>query len=412
MPNGLFSIERFIDDLARFSETTDGVTRFPLTELAAKARAYITQVMEQMGLSVWTDGAGNVHGYLAGSDPSCTAPLVLGSHFDSVRHAGKYDGVAGIACALDALDKLLAQGTLLPFPIEILALEGEEGCEFKSPLIGSKALTGQLSPEALKHIVNSAGQNYYQQCQAAHLDPDSLQTPYYHSESMAGFIELHIEQAATLDRQSIPLGIVTAISALQRIRIEFHGQANHAGATPMNQRADALVTAAQFIHQVPTMLTEYGSAAATITCGHIECSPNRANVIPGFSALEIDIRDTSQGAIERLSAGVKETVKQLEHASGITTSFTIMGTGDAVTMDESLREQLRQSCRRLDITHMDIHSGAGHDAGVFAQVAPTAMLFVPSIDGYSHNPKEFTPLHFLEQGASVLLDFFYHYQYQ
>ena len=409
MPNGLFSIERFIDDLARFSETSDGVTRFPLTEQAKHARQYIADTMEQIGLTVFTDGVGNIHGQLAGSDLSNHKPLVLGSHFDSVRHAGKYDGVAGIACALAAVDMLLSQGLSPSFPIEILALEGEEGCEFKSPLIGSKALIGQLSLGELKQVMNSKGQSYYQQCEASALNPASLPQPYYRSDSIAGFIELHIEQAATLDRESIPVGIVTAISALQRIRIEFHGQANHAGATPMNQRSDALVTAAEFIHQVPTMLAEYGSPAATITCGHIECTPNRANVIPGFAALEIDIRDTSQPYIERLSNGVKHTVEQLGESPGLTTVFSILGTGDAVTMDESLRQQLTQSCQRLGIPHMDIHSGAGHDAGVFAQITPTAMVFVPSVDGYSHNPKEHTPLQFLEQGTSVLLDFLHHY---
>lgn len=403
-----FSIDQFINELAHFSAVSDGVTRFPLTKQAAQARQYIVKTMENIGLRVQVDHVGNVRGRLDGHFSDEKA-VVLGSHFDSVHHAGKYDGVAGIACSLFAVDQLIRQNIQPEFPIEIIALEAEEGCEFKHPLLGSKAITGQLQVADLKTIYNTLGLDYYTQCQAQGLQPDLISTQLYNADNTQSFIELHIEQAATLAQQQIDVGIVTAISALYRVRLEFGGQTNHAGATPMGQRRDALVGASAWIQSIPQIIEEYGSASGSITCGRIVCSPNRANIIPGQVTLEIDIRDTSDQQIDHLLAGVVHYAQALSETHQLSIEHSILGNGQAVLMHESLKEQLHESCQRLNISHTQIHSGAGHDAGIFGLLVPTAMLFVPSIEGFSHNPQEYTPLHLLQQGAKVLTDFLCNY---
>ncbi|MDA9555964.1 M20 family metallo-hydrolase [Vibrio sp.] len=396
-----FSIQHFINSIASFSVDNEGVTRFPCTQESLLARQYIKSEMERLDLDVMIDCVGNVRGRLLSKDTHART-MVVGSHYDSVRHAGKYDGVAGIASGLAVIARLQKEKFDLPFHLEIIAFEAEEGCEFKSPFIGSKAITDQLTIEDLKGIPNSEGISYFEACINNGLNPNDLSMHQYTSENLLGFLELHIEQAASLDNANIPVGIVTAISGLKRIQIDFLGQTNHAGATPMNQRRDAMMGASGFIQSIPSILSEHVTDQASITAGRITCFPNRANIIPGKVSLEIDVRDTSDATIEVLFESIQRSVSMIGLQYDLNTDISIMGEGPAVTMDTVFVECFEKACEKKNVDSCFIHSGAGHDAGIFYGLCPVGMLFVPSHRGFSHNPQEFTEEHHLEQGTEVL----------
>lgn len=399
-----FSIAQFLDDMAQFSTTSDGVTRFPCTPESVKARDYLLTAMTQLGLDAYIDPVGNVRGRRAGSNPQAKA-LVLGSHYDSVRQAGRYDGLAGIACSLKSIDDLNRRQLITPFPIEVIALEAEEGCDFKSPFIGSKAVTGLFSIDDLKQVKNTAGTDYFTACQHNGLHPETIVDHQYTADNTAAFVELHIEQAARLDELRVPAGIVSAISALKRLRLSFFGQANHAGATPMSQRRDAMVAAAGFIYRIPKLLDAHSTDSATITAGRITCLPNRANIIPAIAHLEIVVRDVADDSLAELHQAILACCQQLAQQEGLRFETEVMGEGPAVTMDAVLQQQLWQAAQQTQVEAVPIHSGAGHDAGIFADVCPVGMVFLPSVDGFSHNPKEYTANEHLDAGAAILTQF-------
>ncbi|WP_413112098.1 Zn-dependent hydrolase [Thaumasiovibrio sp. DFM-14] len=399
-----FSISTFIDEMARFSTSIEGVTRFPCTDEALQARQYVLNTMTALGLTAYVDEVGNVRGRRQG-EQSEAKTVVLGSHYDSVREAGKYDGLAGIACSLKMIDSLNRRQIKTAFPIEVIALEAEEGCDFKSPFIGSKTVTGQFSLDDLKQIKNTEGTDYVTACLHNGLQPDAILTQQYSSDNTAAFIELHIEQAAKLDKLGLSLGIVTAISALKRVRLSFFGQANHAGATPMDQRRDAMVGAAGFIHQIPVLLDAHFTDSATITAGRITCLPNRANIIPATAHLEIDIRDVSDCSLDDLHHQIVCYCENLAKEHGLRFETEVMGEGPAVAMDKALQLQLGAAAEQIGYQTVPIHSGAGHDAGIFSAICPVGMIFLPSEGGYSHNPQEHTANEHLEVGAEVLTQF-------
>ncbi|MGF1699130.1 Zn-dependent hydrolase [Photobacterium makurazakiensis] len=399
-----FSIASFLEDMASFSTTTDGVTRFPCTLESLQAREYLVTTMNRLGLEAYVDHVGNVRGRRQGVKNQDKA-VVFGSHYDSVRNAGKYDGLAGIACSLKMIDDLNRRQVQTEFPIEVIALEAEEGCDFKSPFIGSKAVTGQFTLDDLKQLKNTEGVDYFTACQQNGLSPEVIATQQYHAGNTAAFIELHIEQAAKLDNIGISLGIVSAISALRRVRLSFYGQANHAGATPMDQRRDAMVAAAGFIHQIPALLESHTTDSATITAGRITCLPNRANIIPAIAHLEIDVRDVSDSELDALHHQIICYCESLAEKEGLRFETEIMGEGPAVAMDDVLQLQLGAAAEQAGHQAVPIHSGAGHDAGIFAAVCPVGMVFLPSEKGFSHNPQEHTANEHLEAGAEVLTQF-------
>lgn len=406
-----FSIGKFIDDMAQFSTTTEGVTRFPCTAESLKARAYLLSVMTELGLNAYIDNVGNVRGRRSGRVEAEKA-LVFGSHYDSVRQAGKYDGLAGIACSLKMIDDLNRQNIVTRFPIEVIALEAEEGCDFKSPFIGSKAVTGHFELNDLQQLKNIAGVDYVSACEQNGLQPRHLEHQQYTANNTRAFIELHIEQAARLDELGVALGIVSAISALKRIRLSFFGQANHAGATPMSQRADAMVAAAGFIYQIPQLLSDHITDSATITAGHITCLPNRANIIPAIAHLEIDVRDVSDSALDQLHQSIVTCCETVADQQGLRFETELLGEGPAVSMDESIQQHLWKASEDIDTRAVPIHSGAGHDAGIFARVCPVGMVFVPSVKGFSHNPEEYTAIEHLEMGARLLTQYIINTQEQ
>lgn len=390
-------IEERILQLAEFGkDPRGGVSRLAFSEADRRGREYIIALMRRAGLAVRVDPAGNIIGRREGREPQLP-PIVFGSHIDSVPNGGRYDGVVGVIGAIECIEVLNAHGVTTRHPLEVVVFAGEEG-----GLVGSRALIGALTPEALA-VISQSGLTVRDGIRAIGGDPDRLAEAVRRPGEIAAFLELHIEQGGVLEAEGAQIGVVEGIVGIRRWDVVVEGFANHAGTTPMAHRRDALVGAAEVILAVNRVVTSVpGRQVGTV--GRIAAEPGAPNVIPGRVRMSLELRDLSEEKIEALFERIREQARAIEARRGVTITFTpIDASAVPALTDERLRRLIAETARELGLRAIALPSGAGHDAQNMARIAPTGMIFVPSVGGISHSPQEYTRPEDLANGATVLL---------
>ena len=367
--------------LAAHSEEPGFITRTFLSEPMHRVHADVRAWMEQAGMSVRVDAAGNLRGNY-GVTTADAPKLIVGSHLDTVPHAGAFDGILGVVLGV-ALVKALG-GRRLGFGIEVVGFSEEEGVRFGFPFIGSRALMGSLD-DAMLARRDADGVSVADAIRAFDLNPAAIGEARVTGPTL-GYLEFHIEQGPVLESLSLPLGVVTSIAGQSRLEVKFDGKANHAGTTPMHLRRDALAGAAEWIGAVEREAAAGPSLVATV--GKIDARPGAGNVIAGSVRMSLDVRHTSDevraGAVKRLL----DVAQQIAERRGLVASSELRLDQAAVPMDARLTEMLGCAVRASGFADHRMHSGAGHDAMVMAERMPVAMLFLRSPGGISHHPDE------------------------
>ncbi len=390
-------LEATIMELAEYCKMENGNTnRVAFSDADLEGRKYVIGLMRDAGLDVSIDYAGNILGTRPGSDPE-KKPIAFGSHIDKVPNGGSYDGCVGSLAAIEVIRTLEENNIRTAHPLEVIIFSNEEG-----GVMGSRAIAGELSKDALK-VKNITGYTMGEGIMRIGGDTTRIGEVRRPKGSLAAFLELHIEQGATLEEENLDIGVVDGIVGLNWWDVEISGFANHAGTTPMDKRKDALLAAAYFIQAVNEVATAY-EGAQVATVGRIEAQPGAPNVIPGKVILSLEIRDLSAEKIMTLYTDMEQKARDIEQQTA--TKFTFLPldtTGKPALMDPMIKKEIKAASESLGLSFMNLPSGAGHDAQDMALISPAGMIFVPSVGGISHSPREFTSAEDMANGANVLL---------
>lgn len=392
-----------LEELYRCGEQEDGTyTRMAYSPEDRKGRETFMGYFRKLGIEPHMDEAGNLTARLEGEDPDLPA-IMAGSHLDTVPDGGKYDGALGCVAALEVCQTLIESGKKLRHPLEVVVFTDEEGFRFGSGMLGSGALCGQDL-----HI-GEKDQDMYGQARedvmkAWGLQVADLGKAKRRKDSVHCFLELHIEQGASLHKRNIPVGVVTSIAGVSRYEIKVKGEANHAGSTVMEDRKDALVAAARFITKVPEITALYGNPYTVATVGTMKVVPNSVNVIPGEADFHLEIRDQDETVMETIERKLRECLKTICEEMGEEYSFDRFSYHEPAPMTDWVKDAIEGSVKKLDIPYTKVPSGAFHDSLIMTSVFPTGMIFVPSVGGISHSRYEYTEGEDIRQGCRVLLE--------
>ena len=390
-------IESRIMELSKFGKDANGRGyRVAFTKGDIEARAWYISLMKKAGLEVNIDYAGNIIGKRKGKNPSLK-PIAFGSHIDMVPDGGNYDGCVGSIGALEIIEVLNENNVITEHPLEVIIFSNEEG-----GTIGSMAMAGHLTAEGLQQRSQS-GLTMAEGIKAIGGNPDSISYSIRKKGDIKAFLELHIEQGGILEKENLQIGVVEGIVGIVHWDVTVDGFANHAGTTPMNLRQDALLAASKFVIAVNEVIKSVkGNQVGTI--GKIAAMPGAYNVIPGKVVVGLEIRDLSSAKIELLFRAIEKRAVAIALSSKTKISFVRQANASKPALtDKMLQQKINSSAKALGFTTKLMQSGAGHDAQEIALIAPVAMIFVPSVGGISHSPKEFTKPIDMANGANVLL---------
>ena len=388
-----------LEKLSEFGRNPEGgVTRLGFSEQDLLAREYVSGLMRQAHLEVRVDPAGNLFGRRAGSEP---LPLLLfGSHIDSVVQGGNFDGDVGSMGAIEVIQALNDGGVKTRHPLEVVIWTNEEGNHFGLGTLGSGVAAGLLGPEILERK-DEQGLTLADWLRRYGQDPARLREARIPKGAVAAFLELHIEQGPNLDEAKIPIGVVQGIVGLKRWKCVATGVANHAGTTPMNRRKDALAAASRDVLAVREVVrAETGRQVGTV--GYVKAEPGAINVVPGRAEFPVELRDLDASTIDRLWERIQDRFAQVDREEGTLTRCTLLDEVTPARADPHVQSAIREAARSLGLATADLPSGAVQDAQQIAQIAPMGMIFVPSRDGISHSPHEFTSFADIANGAEVL----------
>jgi ureidoglycolate amidohydrolase len=392
-----------IEALASFSDAeAPAVTRIVFTPTDLKARVWVKARCEEAGLTVRQDGVGNIFARWNGSDP--TAPVVgTGSHIDAIPNAGKYDGVVGVLGGLEAIRALRQSGFHPKHSIELLIFASEEPTRFGIGCLGSRLLSGTLSADSARKLIDNDGATLDQVRARANLSGDleqvKLPSGYYEA-----FIELHIEQGPLLERQQIPLGIVTKIAAPAGLRIVIEGSGGHAGGVLMPDRRDALCAAAEMILFIESAARSSGATDTVATVGICEVFPGAVNSIPSRVRLSVDVRDTDLQRRDLVIRTIESTCDSISAKRQVSIHSELLNADAPADCAPAIVEALSQSCRVHQLRFLPMVSRAYHDSLFMARIAPVAMLFIPCRNGYSHRPDEYAAPEDSVRGTLILAE--------
>ena len=392
---------RILGELARFgADTQGGVSREAFTPADDAARAYLSGLARDAGLHPRVDQAGNLVVRLS-PVPSGRPVLLIGSHLDSVTNGGRLDGAYGVVAALETLLTFAEQDVETRYEPVMVAFTNEEGALFPQPFWGSMALAGTLDPAEAALAADRAGNPIRGPLARAGGDLDAIGDAAWPPGSIAAYLELHIEQGPVLERRDIPIGVVDAIVGRTIFEITVDGQRNHAGTTPMGERSDALVAAAQLVLAVEDV-SHARRLCSVSTVGLLDVEPGLTNVVPGRCGLSVEIRDTSTEQLRKAETAVVAAAEGIARDTGTSVTVDVQRLSEPVHADPALSGAIAATAERLGLPYMTLSSGAGHDAQIIGGVAPMAMIFVPSAHGISHAPEEHTDDVHLVAGADVL----------
>lgn len=373
------------DELAAISETPDALTRVYLSPQHLEANQRAARWMTQAGMTVWQDSVGNICGRYEGEQEGAPA-ILLGSHLDTVRNAGRYDGMLGVLTAIEVVHGLHQQGRRLKQAIEIVGFCDEEGTRFGITLLGSRGITGTWHESWLAQT-DADGVSVAQAMVLAGLDPARIHLAARRPEEIAAYLELHIEQGPCLEQEGLALGVVEAINGARRLNCRFTGEAGHAGTVPMSHRKDALAAAAEWMVRVETLTREQGGNRVA-TVGTLRCAPGAVNVIPGDVTLTLDIRGPHDQPLDALLDTLLNEAQAIASRRQLRFSAEEFYRIAATACDSGLQQVLSEAVQAVQGRSLTLPSGAGHDAIAMAERWPSAMLFVRCKGGISHHPAE------------------------
>lgn len=389
-----------INALAAISETAANLTRIFLTSEHSAAADLIRGWMRDAGMSVHLDAIGNVCGRYEGDRPGQPC-LMLGSHYDTVRDAGKWDGPLGLITAISCVADLHRRGRRLPFAIEVTGFADEEGVRFASTLLGSRAVAGTFDESALGSK-DRAGVTMREAITAFGLDPDHIGAAARAPNELLAYVELHIEQGPVLESMNLPVGVVTAISGATRLAVELHGMAGHAGTVPMALRRDALAGAAECIVAIEEFCgSDRDGLVGTV--GYINAMPGATNVIPGMVSFTIDIRSARDSYRKLAVADIVRHIEEIAKRRKLALEINVTHENRTVPCAPWLQQQVADAVAAEGYRVFELPSGAGHDGMAMIDIADVAMLFVRCRGGISHNPAEHVETADADAGARVLL---------
>lgn len=396
--------ERFAADLQAVSEigrTPEGWSRLAYTEPERQAVSYFLSACEQIGLATRVDPIGNA--YARWNGLNAEQPVILcGSHLDTVRNGGRLDGAYGVLAAVEAVRSLKEQGYIPNLHIEIAAFACEESSRFGISTVGSKAAAGLVEPDKVRRLVDRDGVVFEDAIGQWGLSVDNISQAA--RSDLHSYFEIHVEQGSTLEKSNKKIGIVTGIAAPTRFQVTFHGVADHSGATAMSNRHDALTAASEFILEVEQNGRNEEKYGTVATVGVCDVSPGVMNVVPGEVKLQVDVRGINTESKRRVIAGLKSKIKEIGDRRNLRYTWQELSDEEPVFMNEGLNQRIGQICESQNIAHLHMPSGAGHDAMNLVNLCPTALIFVPSRGGISHNPAEDTDIEDLWTGVSVLCE--------
>ncbi len=380
-----------INQLAQIGKTNNGITRLTLTDTDKQARDQLIKWLEEASLDIKIDNIGNIFGTRKGTTDA--PPIVLGSHIDTVKNAGKYDGALGVLAALETINTLNNKGIETETPVTLAAFTNEEGARYQPDMMGSMVHTGALPIEQAWNAKDDTGTTVKEELQRiGYLGKDTIKPGKY--------IELHVEQGPILDTEKLQIGIVEGIQGMAWWDATYTGQANHAGTTPLTHRKDTLLAAAETCIKLRKTATNIKGSVATM--GRLHNQPDIRNVIPGHTFFTVDYRQYDPLLYEQGQQKVQNLIKETAQKHNL--DYTLTQTVDAkpVRFNTEMVNHIETKTKQLRYTYRRIHSGAGHDAQFLTHTCPTAMIFVPSIGGRSHCPQEKTMDQDLVNGANLL----------
>ena len=394
-------INQTIQELGKLGDSPEGMLRVAYSPEDIAGRDYAVKLMQEAGLETRIDTAGNIIGRRSGSDDSLPA-IAMGPHTDTVPKGGKYDGALGVMAAIEVIRTLEEQGHRTRHPLEVINFTNEEGTRFHRWLVGSRSMSGLLEQEDLD-AVDDDGLGLGPCLADIGGDISRIDEAVRKPGELAAYFELHIEQGPYLDRSGTPIGVVTGITGRAVFEVEIEGKANHAGTTPMSTRRDALVSASKLVLAIQKMAAEQEICRVS-TVGSIKAVPNAVNVIPGSASIGLEFRDTD---MEALAAAEQELRRITDQASAddvvdievIRHRFTT-----SVPITSDMQALVAEAAENCGFEWESLASGAGHDAQAVANIAPVAMIFVPSLDGISHSKEEYSTPQDCANGAQVLLE--------
>lgn len=380
-------------------ETDGGLYRMAFSQADMEGKRWLTEKMDAVGLQTRTDGAGNTIGHWPGADPTLPV-MIVGSHIDTVPCAGTLDGALGVISGLEAIQALRDDGFTPERGIELIAFSDEEG-RFGG-MFGSQAFAGRVTPETLDTAADLDGVKLADAMKSCGMDPWLALEARRDPATIAGYLELHIEQGPVLDQAGESLGVVDGITGLFKWAVTMRGEANHAGTTPMDLRRDAFMGVADFAHEVPRIIDEVGGEHSRATIGKIGLHPGSPNTVPGAATFSLDVRDTDPSVLDELALAFRRALSAIARRRGLMFEFQEESRIEPVKCDARLTRMLEDGAASLGLAHRTMPSGAAHDAQIVATIAPVAMLFVASRAGRSHSPAEWSSWDDIHAGARLL----------
>lgn len=390
--------------LAAITEEHKAWTRRSFTPKFLEGRAWLQGAFAKAGLEIEIDAGGNLIGRREGSSGNL-APLMMGSHSDTVPSGGRFDGVLGVLCALEVAQTLHEARLITRHPLEVVDFLAEEPSEFGLSCVGSRALAGALTPEMLE-MTRPDGMTLAEGLAYVGGDPESLSRVARGKDAIAAYLEVHIEQARALEAAKVPVGVVTGIAAIRRQRIRLAGQTDHAGATPMDLRRDALVAAGEFIAAVSEAANKVTTPENPLvaTVGWMDVRPNAANAVPGEVEMILEARAALADKLDRFLDVTVAGLLEKFPAEGIKVTRENLSTAAAAPCDKRIVDAIEAVAQDRGLPSMRMPSGAGHDGVFISQIGPIGMIFLPCRDGRSHTPEEWAEPAECAIAAQVMLD--------
>jgi allantoate deiminase len=402
------TMERYVESLGAFGQQMEGGIVRPVYGPAwVQARQQLAAWMREAGLEVYEDAVGNLFGRLRGADEART--ILTGSHIDTVKLGGKFDGALGVLAALAALRALRERVGMPRRSLEMVALCEEEGSRFHGNFWGTRAMLGLIKPQEFDSLRDDEGTSIAEAMRAVGLSPERYREAV--RDDLDAFIEMHIEQGRILYDEKIEIGIVESITGILRQLITVEGRADHAGTTPMDLRRDAFQGAALMACELTRLVEQHGRPAVATT-GRWDVQPGAWNIVPSLVSFSLDLRHPDEDAKQRLAAVIRDRCEMIARARGLSVSIETVQDVPPKEMDSELTLLLQETAEACGATHRRMVSGAGHDSQVMAQRVPTAMLFVPSVDGRSHSAAEYTTPEDAARGSTVLASALHRMAYQ
>lgn len=401
MLTDLERIKKDIEELSKFNATPDnGLTRFSLTEEDRRARNYLKEELNKLSLDVYEDEAGSLVARREGTKED--APVIMiGSHFDSVKNGGNFDGPAGVIMALEIMRVLEENNVQTKYPLEFVAMIEEEGGRFGSGVFGSRAMAGKVSYQDLVNNKDADGISMAEAFKDFGFDPKKIEDAKRDPEELKAFIELHIEQGPVLENENKDIGLVDFIVGINEIKVEVEGRPDHAGTTPMDMRKDALSSAAEVISEIKDFAVKAGKGTVA-TAGELRVEPGAANIVPGRIEFTVDIRSKDLDCIEEVREKIKASLKKIKQKYGVDFSIENLLMVEPVELSQEIFALFEEEVENQNFSYKKMISGAGHDAMIMSELTDVGLIFVPSRDGRSHCPEEWTDYDDLQKGIELI----------